>query len=211
MVTAVCVGHGGVHQGQAEVVKDFVVPEGVTIYFFVPDGWLLKSEVADMLTYLLLSSKDKVATVKKHAMDVKKGGDKIRDWRLHGGSLGGTFKMKGGVYELGSCTDKVPPCENLGKTTPAMDIPDKTYKHISQIICGASGNGKLGAEIFWLACRQHVFYANLIPKDSFVDKKIARFKKIPDLVFTEKDKKKEWEWMAKFNMVGPDKMITIDD
>ncbi len=155
MVDVAVYGHGGREKGSSSA-GTYIVPKGVTIYFFVADGELFVGTPADDLFNVLADPHPKDEAVRYFATDVKKAYDKIPNYKCVSGP---NLSYPAGVYQVGMKPDK----------GLLVKIPAAPAKRLSDIIGGMSGKGTIGSRIYWLCCREVETGANSVsakPKGS---------------------------------------------
>lgn len=137
MVDVVVTGHGG--RGVGTSVGSYVVPRGVTIYFFTPDQSVLYAGASDILMDNLCVNHPRAVAVRNAAVDVKTEYETVPNYVCYGTN---DFRDASGVYRVGAA-------RTVG---PMVAIPNGTKRRLSEII-GGSGNGIIGSRIYWLCCR----------------------------------------------------------
>ncbi|MBR0679935.1 hypothetical protein GXW74_05510 [Roseomonas eburnea] len=138
MTGVVVTGHGG--RGPGTSFGTYLVPPGVTIYFFTRDGQLLNSEASDPLMDLLCRQAPDEATVRAAATEVKTAYSTIPNYVCFGTN---DFRDPSGVYLVGEDS-------GAGLVIP---VPDGSEKRLSDIIGGGSSGGAIADEVYWLCCR----------------------------------------------------------
>lgn len=159
-------GHGG--RGSGTSKGTYVVPKGVTIYFFTNDSTVLYSGASDALMDQLCRRHTKVNLVRSHAVDIKTEFQTVPNYVCYGTD---DFRDASGVWQVG-----------LRRTHgPILPIPDGTEKRLSEIIGGSGGGGVIGSNIYWLCCRASPDNSNNIDDDSDIvtgrlSRRLGRYK-----------------------------------
>lgn len=151
MVDIVVTGHGGREVGAFK--GTYVVPKGVTIYFFTNDNTVLYAGASDKLMDNLCRNHPNPLRVQGAAVEIKREFEIIPNYICYGTD---DFRDPSGAYEVGRR-------RNLGPTLP---IPNNTQKYLSDIIGGAGGRGVIGSNIYWLCCRAAPDNSNNIDDNS---------------------------------------------
>ncbi|HEY7577472.1 MAG TPA: hypothetical protein VH855_07730 [Acetobacteraceae bacterium] len=138
MASYVFYGHGGREAGTSS--GTYVVPPGVTIYFFALDSEILYDSAAAIIRNTLLRAHPNEMAVQGVARDIKRAWDKVPNYKLTGDS---NLPDPTGVYLVG--TNK--------SGGPAMPLLHGSSKYLSDLIGGAGKGGVLGNIIYWMACR----------------------------------------------------------
>lgn len=137
MVDVVVTGHGG--RGAGTSKGSYVVPKGVTIYFFTKDHTVLYEGASDILMDNLCVNHPRAVAVRNAAVDVKTEYESVPNYVCYGTN---DFRDASGVYRVGT-----------NRTAgPMVAIPNGTEKRLSDIV-GGSGKGIVGSRIYWLCCR----------------------------------------------------------
>ena len=137
MVDVVITGHGGREGGSS--TGTYVVPKGVTIYFFTKDHTVMYSGASDKIMDYLCAKHTYRRRVQAAAVEIKKEYDVIPNYICYGTN---DFRDPSGVYEVGRSRSK----------GPIRSIPNNTQKTLSEIV-GGSKTGLIGSNIYWLCCR----------------------------------------------------------
>lgn len=137
MASWVIYAHGGRDAGTA--TGTYIVPKGVTIYFFEKDEQYLYNNAAKVIMNTLLTGHPDEAAVQAIAKETKTAYQSVPNYQASGDpNIAGM-----GVYLVG--------------LEPAVGqlvaIPAGTKKRMSDIIGGSGRGGVLGDTIYWLACR----------------------------------------------------------
>lgn len=159
-MAVVITGHGGRETGS--YVGSYLVPKGVTIYFFTPDNTVMYSGASDRLMDRLCRNHPTPDRVEKYASEVKREFTTVPNYICYGTN---DFRDPSGVYLVGRR-------RNLG---PIVPIPNNTQRFLSDIIGGASSGGVIGNKIYWLCCRAGIDNSNNIDDDAdeIVGKSVA--------------------------------------
>jgi len=137
MPSVVITGHGG--RGIGTSRGSYLVPKGVTIYFFVNDEQVLYAGASDKIMSFLCTKHPSEIDVRKIATDVRSEYQTCPNYICYGTN---DFKDPSGVYLVGKSA----------KGGPVLSIPDGTEKRLSEII-GGSGGGVIASSVYWLCCR----------------------------------------------------------
>jgi hypothetical protein len=137
MPDVVITGHGGRTGGSS--TGSYVIPKGVTIYFFTGDHTVMYAGASDKIMDMLCAKHTYRRKVQAAAVQVKKELETIPNYICYETN---DFRDASGVYLVGRNRSH----------GPIMSIPDKTEKRLSEII-GGSGKGVIGSNIYWLCCR----------------------------------------------------------
>ena len=138
MPNIVITGHGGRSAGTAS--GTYVVPKGVTIYFFVKDGQLLGTEGSDHIMDMLCQDHPDEAAAQKLAVDIKRQFETCPNYTAYGSN---DFRDPTGLYTVG-----LPIATGLFSA-----LIDGQQKRLSELIGGQGAGGAVGSAIYWLACR----------------------------------------------------------
>jgi len=138
MPNVVITGHGGRKSGTSK--GSYVIPPGVTVYFFTKDKQLLNSDGSDLIMDNLCCDHPREQAVRNIAVEVKTAYETIPNYIAYGTN---DFRDPTGAYEVGQ------PVSN----GPFSPITNGTQKYLSDIIGGQSSNGVIGSHIYWLCCR----------------------------------------------------------
>jgi hypothetical protein len=162
MGDVVITGHGGREGGSS--TGTYVVPKGVTIYFFTPDHSVMYAGASDKMMDYLCAKHTYRRRVQAAAVQVKKEFDILPNYICYGTN---DFRDPSGVYLVGKNRSE----------GPILSIPDKTQKTLSEIIGGA-GKGVIGSNIYWLCCRAAPDNSNNLDDDKDVVTGVFRGKNI---------------------------------
>jgi hypothetical protein len=138
MANILVTAHGGRMSGTS--LGTYVVPKGVTIYFFVKDGQLMNSDASDVIMDNLCTANPNEAAVQALAVDVKRQYENVPDYIASGTD---DFRDPTGIYTVGQSIA-------TGLYAP---IQNGSQFRLSEIIGGQSSGGVIGSVIYWLACR----------------------------------------------------------
>ena len=153
MVDIVIAGHGD--RGIGTPAGTYVVPKGVTIYFFTSDSQVLYDSAAELLTKNLCRNHPKTIAIQKLAVqkgEVKREFETVPNYTCYGTD---DFNDPTGVYIVGQPMS----------AGPAIPIPDGQEKRLSDIIGGCSNGGVIGSNIYWMCCRASPDNSNNIDDD----------------------------------------------
>lgn len=131
-------GHGGRQVGTS--FGSYLVPPGVTIYFFTKDAQLLNTEGSDHIMDKLCTAAPDMEAVKALAVETIGPFSTVPDYVCYGSS---DFRDPTGVYRVGQAAS----------SGLWMAIAPGTQKRLSDIIGGGSSGGVIASEVFWLCCR----------------------------------------------------------
>lgn len=138
MATFVIYGHGGRTAGTA--TGTYVIPKGLSIYFYAKDGEILYDSAATVIKSFLLTGAANEVSAQAAARETKTAFETIPNYRITGDA---NLPDATGIYLVGQP-------KSAGPLAP---IPHGTSYLLSDIIGGASGGGVIGTAIYWLACR----------------------------------------------------------
>ena len=128
--------HGGRKVGTS--MGTYMVPPGVTLYFFTEDTEAMKTNWATYFLERLCRQAPEEEMVKRYAFEIKRAWETVPNYQLKPDAQ---FRHPTGVYVVG---------QNVG-AGPAVPINGPTW--LSDIIGGAGRGGPIGSEIYFLACR----------------------------------------------------------
>src|SRR5262245_33980298 len=124
----------------------YLIPPGVTIYFFVKDEVAFRTIWATYLLRQLCQANPDVNAVRQLAVEVKREYETIPNYEVYADANGYgpdcSFKYQAGAYLVGLT------CET---NQPLVTIANPI--RISELIGGQSSGGALGNNIYYLACR----------------------------------------------------------
>lgn len=137
MPNLVLYAHGG--RGAGTATGTYVIPRGVTVYFFEKDKEFLYDSAAKIIMNTLLSAHPNELAVQGISKESKGQFESIPNYEASGDpNIAGM-----GVYLVGTPM----------ATGQLYAIPYGTTKRISEIIGGSGSGGVAGNVIYWLACR----------------------------------------------------------
>jgi hypothetical protein len=145
MSSYVIICHGG--RGEGTSSGTYVVPKGVTIYFFTADGVNMNGQGGSVLVNALLDPHPAELDVQALAEEVKKEYETVPNYQAAPG--GPEFPVPTGVYLVGQ-----------GPAAGGPVIAIDSVTRLGDIIGGGSSGGSLGNNIYWLACRAKPITAN---------------------------------------------------
>ena len=138
MASYVIICHGGRTAGTSS--GTYVVPKGVTIYFFTADGVNMNGAGGTLLVNALLDPHPAELDVRALAEETKTEYETVPNYTAAPG--GAEFPVPTGVYLVG---------RGPAAGGPVTAITAKT--RLGDLIGGGSSGGSLGSHIYWLACR----------------------------------------------------------
>jgi len=118
----------------------YLIPPGVTIYFFVKDEVAFRTSWGTYLLEQLCQAHPDLNAVRQFAVEVKREYETIPNYELYPDPNG--WKYPAGAYQVGL------DCQNNPPLVPIMH-----HIHISDLIGGQSSGGVLGNNFYYLACR----------------------------------------------------------
>jgi hypothetical protein len=136
-------------RGAGTSTGTYVIPDGVTIYFFETDTEYLYVPAAEFIKQQLLKIHPDEAAVQAIAKETKKAYETIPNYTASGDPTSPDM----GVYMVGGRVSSATPVGSELGITQIYPIPSGTSKHLSDIVGGSGAGGVLGQTIYWLACR----------------------------------------------------------
>ena len=152
MPSVVITGHGGRKGGTA--VGTYLIPPGVTVYFFTKDATVLYADASDAIMDKLCTAHPNELLIRGMAVDVKTAYETVPNYTCFGTT---DFRDPSGAYRVGAAP--------LAATL-VVPVPNNTEKRLSEIIGGTSSGGVIGSHVYWLCCRAAPDNSNNIDDNS---------------------------------------------
>jgi hypothetical protein len=134
-------------EGNRQTRAKFIVPAGVTIYFYSPSGTVLQAVYSDFIMDLLISPESTHGDelmVREAAYEVFREGELCLNYTAH--TDGDPFRDPMGLYRVGKAEGRV----------PVIPLPNGTVRTLQQWVQGmGGGDGAFGTHFYRGACREH--------------------------------------------------------
>jgi hypothetical protein len=133
-------------EGSRKTQAKFIVPKGVSIYFFSPSGTQLNADYSDFIMDVLVNNQctgNIEKQVQEAAYEVVTEGELCFNYTSYEDANGG-FRQLSGLYRIGH------------GLTPIITLPPGQFKTLQQWVSGiGGGDSAFGNCFYWGACREH--------------------------------------------------------